>query len=578
MDEIAVSQLTAPLRVLYVEDDAFLRVETGALLEEFFAKVLYASDGKEGLEVFEAHKERLDLLITDINMPRMNGIELIRAIKERDENFPVIIISAHNETELFLDSIQTGVNAYILKPLQYEQFIDTLGKTARVICAMKENVAYKQHLENAIEKKTEELEENYQKLQRALTTDLVTSLPNQASLHEELYCMGRDTRLSVMVFDVDHFSGFNDFLGYEVADELLFKIGTMLRYILPEDALLYRETSDEFVVLLQESTKYVPEEIAQQAISFFKETPIAHKEEEDVYVSFSIGISVRASARTALLKARTALHELKEAGLAGKYQVYVKDSAFSLTQKHNALWIHKARKALEEDRVVPFFQPIVAMDSGAHVKYECLARLRETDGSILMPLYFIEPLRLSGLMGNLTRMLVKKCYETFKHNTFPFSINLSHEDIMDHEFVDFLIKRTELSHMDPSRVILEILEDAVIDKGATYANDALARLRSVGFKIALDDFGAERSNYSRLEKIPCDILKIDGQFIRNIDALPHKETIVKTIVKMAQGMGLEVIAEHVATRQEKEVLERLGVRLAQGFYFSQPLEALPDGC
>ena len=194
-----------------------------------------------------------------------------------------------------------------------------------------------------------------------------------------------------------------------------------------------------------------------------------------------------------------------------------------------------------------------------------------------MPLYFIEPLRLSGLMGNLTRMLVKKCYEAFKDNTLPFSINLSHEDIMDHEFVNFLIKRTELSHMDPSRVILEILEDVVIDERAVYAKEALARLRAVGFKIAIDDFGAERSNYSRLEKIPCDILKIDGQFVRNIDALPQKASIVKNIVKIAQGMGLEVIAEHVATREEKEALARLGVPYAQGFYFSQPLAALPDG-
>jgi|GEM_PF-1222038 len=575
MNEMEVAQLTSGLTVLYVEDDISLRNETGALLEEFFATVLYASDGQEGLEVFKAQSVAPDLLITDINMPRMNGIELIHAVKKIDENVPVVIISAHNETELFLDSIRTGVNAYMLKPIQYEQFIDTLGKVARVICAMRENVAYKHHLEEVIEKKTGELEENYQKLQRALSIDPITSLPNQASLHEELHCMRKNEHLSVMVFDVDHFSGFNDFLGFDEADGLLFKIGSMLRYILPPNTPLYRENSDEFVALIKESSSCLPEVLAQQAISFFKETPVMHKEDADMYISFSIGICIDESANTALLKARTALHELKESGLAGKYQIYARNSPFSLTQKHNALWIHKARKALEEDRVVPFFQPIVEMETGVHVKYECLARLKEADGSVLMPMYFIEPLRLNGLMGNLTRMLIKKCYEAFGDKNISFSINLSQEDMMDQTFVDFLIKRTALSQINPSRVILEILEDVVIDARSSCASQALGRLKEAGFKIAIDDFGAERSNYSRLESVPCDILKIDGQFVRNIDAVPHKVSIVKNILKIAQGMGLEVIAEHVATEQEKETLLALGVRYGQGFYFSQPLESLP---
>lgn len=575
MEMLEVTALTSQLRVLYVEDDATLRAETGVLLEEFFKEVLYGADGKEGLEVFLQNREHIDLLITDVNMPRMSGIELIHALKKEAPELPVVIISAHNETELFLDSIQSGVNGYLLKPLRLDQFLHTIGKVAQIVCAMRENAAYKLRLEHIVREKTRALEENYRQLQRALSIDPVTELPNQASLHEELYCMGRDTRLCVMVFDVDNFAGLNTLMGYEKADVLLRKVGNMLSLTLPVGAKLYREASDEFVVLLGEETKEQLESIAQQALSFFKETPVVQHEETDIYISFCIGIAVKERPMSALLKARTALHELKEAGLAGRHQFFLKDSPFSLTQKHNALWVHKARKALEEDRVVPYFQPIVEMKTGLHVRYECLARLRESDGKILMPLYFIEPLRLGGLMGNLTRMLIKKCYEALGNKNSCLSINLSHEDLMDPTFVDFLIKRTALSDINPSSIVLEILEDVAMGKEMQDVHKSLAQLKAHGFKIAIDDFGAQRSNFSRLEEASFDILKIDGQFVRNIDAMPHKQTIVKNIVKMAKGMGLEVIAEHVATQEEKETLEALGVSYGQGFYFSQPLDYLP---
>lgn len=570
MDVTAVSAIASKLNILYVEDDATLRLETGSLLEEFFNKVDYAADGCEGLDFYKAHSGEIDLVITDINMPKMNGIEMIQELKKLNEDLPIIIISAHNETDFFIDSIRTGISGYILKPIQYDQFLEAIGKVSQLVTLMKENLAYRHHLEDTIRNKTKELEDNYQKLQKALTIDSVTGLPNQATLQEEMCCLGRDTRVSMLILDIDHFSIYNDCFGYEEADKILAKIAGLLVKCLPFGSRLFRESSDKFVVVLPENYKKSPIPVAQQLMSFFKETPIWQKDEEDIYISFSIGMCESELTSRALLKAHLALHEVKEAGFSGQYRVYENESSYSQTQKHNSIWIHKARKALDEDRVIPYFQPIVSVDSGKILKYECLARLQDTDGTILMPMYFLEPLKMCGLIGNLTRMLIKKSYEIFRDIDCDFSVNIANEDMSDPYFVDFLIKRTELSGINPNRVILEILEDIVVDPRKNLASKTIEKLREIGFKIAIDDFGAERSNFSRLEHVKCDIIKIDGQFIRDIDKNEKKRGIVENIVKLAHNMDVEVIAEHVATVNELAVLKDLGVDCAQGFLLGKP--------
>jgi diguanylate cyclase (GGDEF)-like protein len=576
MDIATISSLASKLDVLYVEDDATLRIETGALLEEFFNQVFYTSDGLEGLEFYKENSTKIDLVITDINMPRMNGIEMIRELKQINEELPIVIISAHNETDYFIDSIRTGVSGYILKPLQFEQFLEAIGKIANVVTLAKENLAYKNHLEDTIRDKTKELESNYQKLQEALTIDPTTGLPNQASLQEEIHCFGRDAYISMLVLDIDHFNIYNGSLGYEEADKMLAKIANLLTKCLPIGSKIFRESSDEFAVILPKGCQESPIPAVQQLMSFFKETSVWQKNDEEIYISFSVGVCECEPVSRALLKAHLALHEAKEAGFSGQYRAYEDDSNYSQIQKRNSTWIYKVRKALEEDRVVPYFQPIVSLETDEVVKYECLARLTDTNGDIIMPMYFLEPLSMCGLMGNLTRMLIKKSYEKFKNLECDISINIANEDMSDPTFIDFLIKRTELSQISPNRVVLEILEDIVVDPKKGTASRTIERLKEMGFKIAVDDFGAERSNFSRLEQVNCDIIKIDGQFVRNINEDKKKRGIVENIVKLAHSMGVEVIAEHVGTAGELAVLKVLGVDYGQGFLLGKPSPLLTN--
>ncbi|NLC27715.1 MAG: GGDEF domain-containing response regulator [Campylobacteraceae bacterium] len=569
-----IVKISSKLTVLYAEDDISLRAETGVLFEELFKEVIYASDGEEALEKYIANKDSIDLLITDIKMPKMNGIELIEIVKEIDDSLSIVIISAHNETEYFIDSIRTGVCGYILKPLNYEQFLNTIGKVSRVITAIKENNSYREHLEDTVKSKTEELEQNYKKLQDALSIDYVTGLPNQASLQEELSCLPKDSLITVIVLDIDYFSTFNEFLGYEESDKMLANIAVMLRKCLSDRAKIFREGSDEFAVILPSCCMKNTLEAMEQLVSFFKETPVWQKDEEDLYVSFSSGVSSCEKPVMALLKAHAALHEIKEAGLSGQFRFYENNSSYSKNQKHNSLWIHKVRKALEQNKIIPYFQPIVSLKDKKIIKYECLARLEDFNGDVLLPMYFLESVKMCGLMNNLTRMLVKKAYDAFKHNNFSFSINLSTEDLIDSSFVDFLINRTKLSSMSPERVVLEILEDIILGDEQGFAVGSIKRLKEAGFKIAIDDFGTERSNFNRLEYISCDFIKIDGQFVRNIDAVKKSQDIVESIVKLAHGMGIEVVAEHITREEEEDVLKALGVDFGQGFLYGKPTSSL----
>ncbi len=219
---------------------------------------------------------------------------------------------------------------------------------------------------------------------------------------------------------------------------------------------------------------------------------------------------------------------------------------------------------------MPFFQPIISNSSGKIVKYECLARV-EDEGEIISPIHFLESARRSGLMGNLTRSMINKCFKLFSGNEIEFSLNIANEDLLDHTFIDFLTMKQKHYNINPQHVILEILEDIIISDVNPLPLQNLHILKKLGYKLALDDFGTNRSNFNRLEAIRVDILKIDGQFIQGIDTNEKNQYIVKMITNMAKKMHIEVIAEFVETGQEYEMVKNIGVDYSQGYYFNKPL-------
>ena len=561
--------ITSSMRILYAEDDFQLRENRTGVLSDLFLKVDEASDGQEAWEMYQHNISAYDIIITDLNMPHMNGIELIKHIQVINPLQAIVIISAHNETEYFLESIRNSVMGYILKPIDFEQLIGSLYKTASIVKDRKENVEYKENLQRLVEEKTHELSQTYEKMHDFLTIDTITQLQDATMLYHCLDTFPKNHELTVMLYNIDDFSFINQHYGYQFGDEILNKVAQFLQYNISKEVKLFKYNSDEFVIVFDPKV-YNPALIAIQIQAFFRETPIGEFNGDSIYVTLSCGIATSKEPPSLLPYARSALREAHERGIPNQFHIYDGKNAFIKKAKDETAWIQKFRIALEEDKVVPFFQPIISNSSGKIVKYECLARV-EDDGEIFSPIHFLESARRSGLMGNLTRSMINKCFKLFSGNEIEFSLNIANEDLLDHTFIDFLTMKQKHYNINPQHVILEILEDIIISDVNPLPLQNLHILKKLGYKLALDDFGTNRSNFNRLEAIGVDILKIDGQFIQGIDTNEKNQYIVKMITNMAKKMHIEVIAEFVETGQEYEMVKNIGVDYSQGYYFNKPL-------
>ncbi len=564
--------ITSSMRILYAEDDFQLRENTTGVLSDLFLKVDEASDGQEAWEMYQHNISAYDIIITDLNMPHMNGIELIKHIQVINPLQAIVIISAHNETEYFLESIRNSVMGYILKPIDFEQLIGSLYKTASIVKDRKENVEYKENLQRLVEEKTHELSQTYEKMHDFLTIDTITQLQNATMLYHCLDTFPKNHELTVMLYNIDDFSFINQHYGYQFGDEILNKVAQFLQYNISKEVKLFKYNSDEFVIVFDPKV-YNPALIAIQIQAFFRETPIGEFNGDSIYVTLSCGIATSKEPPSLLPYARSALREAHERGIPNQFHIYDGKNAFIKKAKDETAWIQKFRIALEEDKVVPFFQPIISNSSGKIVKYECLARV-EDEGEIISPIHFLESARRSGLMGNLTRSMINKCFKIFSGNEIEFSLNIANEDLLDNTFIDFLTMKQKHYNINPQHVILEILEDIIISDVNPLPLQNLHILKKLGYKLALDDFGTNRSNFNRLEAIRVDILKIDGQFIQGIDTNEKNQYIVKMITNMAKKMHIEVIAEFVETGQEYEMVKNIGVDYSQGYYFNKPLRFL----
>ena len=562
--------LTSSLRVLYVEDDVVLRENTVALLRDLFGEIHEANNGKEALTLYKEQTTGYDIIITDLNMPQMNGMDLIKHIQSINPKQPIIVVSAHNETEYFLESIRNNVNGYILKPIDFDQLSETLFKVATLIKERQDKATHQTELEEKLEEQNLQIEQNSQAVHDFLTIDKVTKLQNATVLYNFLDTYDQTHALTIMLYNIDNFSFINQTYGAEFADEALFKVGEFLQYNLAKEVHLYRYNSDEFVIIFDPQI-INPEFVAIQIQAFFRETPIGEHGDQPVYITLSCGIATANIPAFLLPNARIALREARMRGIPNQYNIYNSHDAFLKQTKLETEWIQKFRVAMEEDRVIPYFQPIIDNATREIVKYECLARI-EDDGEIISPAHFLEAARRSGLMSNLTRIMINKSFKTFAGQDVAFSLNITNEDLLNPSFIDFLNTKQKLHRIEPSLVTFEILEDIIISDVNRVPLQNLHILKNKGYLLALDDFGSDRSNFSRLENLGVDFLKIDGQFIKGIDANPRNQDIVESITAMATKLNMPVIAEFVSTKEEFEMVKKLGVAYSQGYFFNAPQE------
>jgi diguanylate cyclase (GGDEF)-like protein len=491
-------------------------------------------------------------------MPNMNGLELVNEIRKEDTNTPLVILSAYDESEYFLESIRLGVDGYLLKPLVLDDMHAVFKKVVKRIQNDKELQAFNDSLHKIIEEKTKELEYRY-------LHEFYTDLPNTIMLHNDLLSHDFDYML---LLDISHFSVLNKEYGKEFANHVITKTAHILKKHIHKDSKLYKTESDRFTILLKNTTIESVHSYCKQIISFFDVVNIK-VDDSQLHITFNIGVDkVRPDVTQTLINCEYALDKSKELG-SRHCEIYSDEASKFVDEKEAIKWLHITRELILNDSIEPYFQPIQDINRSKVYKYEALAR-GMLKGEIVSPYFFIKPAEKLGLSTSITRMMINKSFSFMSSKDFEFSINLTERDLLEGYLIGYLKEKLKQYKITPNRVTFEILENITAVKNSKEITLELNTLRDMGFKIAIDDFGIENSNFSRLLEINLDFIKIDGIFIKGLKENEKNRTIIKAIVNLAQTLNIKTVAEFVEDSEIYDIVEECGIDFAQGYYIGKP--------
>ena len=414
--------------------------------------------------------------------------------------------------------------------------------------------------------------------------DPLTQLHNRQYLLQRLKSVvnaSNDHALNAVLYiDLDNFKIVNDNHGHMVGDRILREFAERLKDVFGAKAVLSRFGGDEFVILLEHTTREETTGLAEklrQAVEGFH----FHESTHVFELNASIGIAftdTASGAKDTLKRADDACYIAKMRG-RNRVEIYSPDSSEINRLRHDTKWSALVKSALKQERFELWYQPIVDVVSGEVDRYEALLRLRAEDGAIILPGEFLAAAARWGMMIQLDRYVIGLGVQDLsRHPKLKLSINLSAESMVEPSLPEFIEDTFARACVTPDRVIFEITETEVI-ANFTRAMDVLKRLRSSGFLFALDDFGVGFSSMAYLRDLPVDRLKIDGIFIRSIMTEPYNHMLAKSINEIGHFLGMKTVAEFVENAEVLEVLREIGTDYAQGNYFGEakPITALCIG-
>jgi len=655
-----IVKVSKNLSLLYVEDNEDVRKATLYFLEEFFDDIIIAKDGSEGFQAFydsniseSIHK--IDLIITDINMPIESGLSMAKRIRELDEHIPILILSAYSDTNYFLESISLGIDGYILKPIEMKQFVKVLNKVITKInteLTLQHNLHLLQQYQNLTDKSAiisktdahgiityvneefcktskysqEELIGHSHRIIRhpdnptSLFTEMWDTIKNKKQMWKGVvrnlnkdkgsyyvnatitpildtnnevieYIALRNDITEVMnprrqlqdaifnaeeplvvMLKIENYDNIENFLGKDMIEEIDKRFSKLILDKVPTECnfdLVYSLDNGKYAITkdLKNCTKKIEEIIFslkkfQQRIN---ETKIDLGDiDYDISAIFSVSYTGNVY-ENVKLGIRELLQSKQKFIIANHLSENKYESA-----KRNITTLTKVKKAIEDFRIISYFQPIVNNKTEAIEKYESLVRLVDENGDILPPFFFLDVAKEGQYYSDITAIVLRNSFNALKNTKMNISINLSALDIEKASTREELYKLLEEYKEDAHRVVFELLEDENVHDMKTI-KEFIQKVKSAGVKIAIDDFGAGYSNFERLLEYQPDILKIDGSLIKNIETSEYSLAVVKTIVTFAKSQNIQTIAEYAENKEIFEILKSLDVDFSQGYYFGKPL-------
>jgi EAL domain-containing protein (putative c-di-GMP-specific phosphodiesterase class I)/FixJ family two-component response regulator/GGDEF domain-containing protein len=656
--------MSEKIYILYIEDDKIVADSVSRTLKLLNQNVFTAYNGEEALRIIE--KNPIDIIITDIRMPKLDGIGLIERLREKELDIPVVITTAFNEIDYLKRAIDLSVESFIEKPIdlkkllkivskislrvttkrelerkkiQIEHFKEAIGKSNLIISTTKdgvvENINYDsfsdlsniinehkiENISSLIDEKNLKIIYEYitkyevynktinidfqdkkyivnltafalesdflevtaisfifkdislvvrekEEIINSLYVEPITKLQNRSSL---IKCINdsKEDNISLIVVDTDNFGRYIKMYGYEIGDKILKEISSKLENFIElnkkQNMFLFKLDSDKFAILLKSVKKIEKNDLkilSNNLLNFFESSIFLIDDIINLDLSFTFGGSYLEQFDI-LTEALIAKDIAKNKKLNYIDFSEVSDSR-EIFQKNFEL-DKKIKKAFLNDDLMTYFQPIVDKDKNI-IKYEALARLYDREENrVLTPFFFLESIQHSKNYTKFTKTVIKKAIEGEELLKKEISINLSFEDIINPEIIEYL---EEILKQHKSIITIELLEsEGLRDMEKTIKFCTL--MKSYGAKIAIDDFGSGYSNYDYFLSLPIDKLKLDGSLVKKV-AEYKGFALIESIIGFCKKCDIKVVAEFVEDEKTFNILKKLGVDYFQGYYFSEP--------
>jgi diguanylate cyclase (GGDEF)-like protein/PAS domain S-box-containing protein len=677
-------------RVLVVDDNEDNRNVLARRLAPKGYHVTVADSAERILE--RIRKERIDLVLLDIEMPGVTGLDALVAIRESYSavRLPVIMVTARTQSEDIVKALELGANDYLTKPIDFpvalarvrthlahmraEQALRASEERYALAARgandglwdwnLRDNAIYfssrwksmlgytdaelgdrseewfdrvhegdrekvKQTVAEHLDGRTPHLEVEARMLHKdgvfrwmltrglmvrddagvplrmagsqtditeGKVADPMTGLPNRLLFLDRLSRLiahrrrHPETLFAVLFVDLDGFKLVNDSLGHAVGDKLLIGVANRLSNSLrltdtvtrlDESCTIARLGGDEFAIILNDlqdaaDARLVAQRLLQELSQPFR------IDDKELFSSMSIGIALSTlghqNPEDYLRDADTAMYRAKAMG-KGRYELFdakMRDSITRRLEVENDL-----RRALERHELRNFYQPIISLDSGTIVAFEALLRWQHPTRGLLEPIEFIPVAEETGMIRELgwwaleeacRQIAIWRTLRPASHD-LTVSVNLSAKQFVDPNFGTKLETLLRECNLPAGTLKLELTESSIMND-STAAIALLSRFKSLGVRLAIDDFGTGYSSLSYLHRFPLDTLKIDRSFTNMIRSGEKEENLIaRTIMPLAQHLGLDVVAEGVETVEQARLLKELRCKYAQGYLFSRPVNA-----
>lgn len=558
-----------------------------------FNNIEFAEDGEQVYKIlrpFYNEPEKIGLIIVNEYLPKCHVPDMCRALSSNVNAHAHVIpfIILHQQTSF--ESIEkknsrslsinnSGLNRPISLPINYAELLiiiefQLMMKHERFLRYQQEDIL----INELAERKVVDA-----KLKYLIIHDELTNLLNRQNFESRLhFLLNQDVPINsysaLLFIDIDRFSLINELEGFEAGDKLLTDIVSLIRNMIGRDDLFARIGSDEFCIFFKndanDNIKHYADSIRKNIYDFrFFTSDVGYS------ISLSIGISKFKSKPTIshpseiISQAQQACNMAKASG-RNLVLEYNEDDNSVQERRRDISLAPLIKNALLKNKFYLVYQPVVNLTSGDISHYEALIRMRNDETNTIYPSEFIPVAERMGLIHNIDLWVISEAIDFLANLPadkidLSIAINLSGYAFQDASLLPAIKDKLNRTWVDAQRITFEITETAAVEN-FEQTREMIMKIRALGCKFALDDFGAGFCSFNYLKSFPVDYVKIDGQFIRNLLNDQTDKVLVKSMAEIASKLGKKTIAEFVETPETIITLREMGIDFAQGYLFGKP--------